>query len=88
MEQYLEYELKKRYYLEIGGGYLINIIQKCLQTNGFDVIVYDFVKEEFECASIIVDYSFDDNINIEQLKKLTEQLFKRFNIEGIKTISF
>jgi len=79
MEQCLTYFISNREYLETKGEGLTQIIKDWLKTKGFDVLVYDFILEEK--ANIIVDYSFDENVNTERLKILTEQIFKRFNVE-------
>ena len=79
MEQCLTYFISNEEYLETRGEGLAQIIKDWLVVKGFDVLVYDFILGEN--ANIIVDYSFDENVNIERLKKLTEQVFKRFNID-------
>lgn len=79
MDRCLTYKIKNVEYLQSRGEGLADIIKGWLNTNGFDVIVYDFIIEEF--ANIIVDYSFDKETNIENLKELVEQVFIRFNID-------
>jgi len=66
-------------YLTSRGESLTDVIKDWLESKGFDTVVYDFILGEF--ANIIVDFSFDENVDIERLKKLTEQVFKKFNIE-------
>lgn len=79
MDRCLTYKIKNVEYLQSRGEGLANVIKGWLNTNGFDVIVYDFIIEEF--ANIIVDYSFDKEVDIENLKELVEQIFIRFNID-------
>lgn len=79
MDKCLTYSISNKEYIETKGEGLANIIKGWLESKGFDVLVYDLVLGEF--ANIIVDYSFEENINIERLKQLTQQVFERFNIE-------
>lgn len=79
MEKCLTYAITNREYLETRGDGLADIIKGWLISKGFDVLVYAFILGDL--ANIIVDYSFDENANTERLKNLTEQIFKRFNIE-------
>lgn len=79
MEKCLFYKIKNKEYLETKGNGLSKIIKGRLNSKGFDVLVEDLIIENF--ANIIVDYSFDINTNVEKLKKSTEQIFNRFNIE-------
>lgn len=79
MEKCLFYKIKNKEYLEARGEGLSEFIKGRLNSKGFDVLVEDLIIEDF--ANIIVDYSFDINTNVENLKKLTEQIFNRFNIE-------
>lgn len=79
MKQCLTYSITNKEYLENKGEGLADIIKQWLVSKGFDVLVYTFILEEE--TNMIVDYSFDENMNIERLKVLTEQVFKRFNIE-------
>ena len=66
MEGCLTYSINNKEYIETKG-------------KGFDVSVYDLVLGDF--ANMIVDYSFEENIDIERLKQLTQQVFERFNVE-------
>ena len=79
MDKCLTYSMSNKEYIETKGEGLANIIKGWLESKGFDVLVYDLVLGEF--ANIIVDYSFEENTNIERLKQLTQQVFERFNIE-------
>lgn len=79
MDRCLIYKIENIEYLQSRGDGLSEIIKGWLNTNGFDVIVYDFVLEQV--ANIIIDYNFDEEADIEKLKELTEQVFKRFGIE-------
>lgn len=79
MDKCLTYSISNKEYIETKGEGLANIIKGWLESKGFDVLVYDLVLGEF--ANIIVDYSFEENTNIERLKQLTQQVFERFNIE-------
>lgn len=79
MEYCLVYTIKNTNYLETRGEGLTQIIKDWLRTKGLDVLVYDFILGED--SNIIVDYSFDKNMNIKRLQELTEQVFKRFNID-------
>lgn len=58
---------------------MAQIIKGWLKTKELDVLVYDFTLGNN--ANIIVDYSFEENINIKRLQGLVEQVFKKFNIE-------
>ena len=79
MEQCLTYTINNIEYMTTKGEGLADVIGGWLKSKGFDVLVNDFVLGEN--ANIIVDYSFDKNVNVERLQELTEQVFKRFNIE-------
>lgn len=79
MEHCLTYSIMNIEYLETRGEGLADIIKGWLEANKIDALVYDFSLGDN--ANIIVDYSFDEQIDIERLKDLTEQIFKRFNIE-------
>lgn len=79
MEQCLTYSISNKKYLETRGEGLAEIIKGWLETNGLDVLVYDFIL--MENANIIVDYSFSENMNTKKLQELVEQIFKNFNIE-------
>lgn len=79
MEKCLTYMIKDVDYLRTRGEGLIEIIKGWLKTKGFDIIVYDLVLEDN--ANIIIDYSFDENTDTKRLQDLTEQVFKRFNID-------
>lgn len=79
MEGCLTYSINNKEYIETKGEGLANIIKGWLNSKGFDVLVYDLVLGDF--ANMIVDYSFEENIDIERLKQLTQQVFERFNIE-------
>lgn len=79
MDKCLTYSISNKEYIETKGEGLANIIKGWLESKGFDVLVYDLVLGEF--ANIIVDYNFEENIDIEKLKQLTQQVFERFNIE-------
>lgn len=79
MEECLTYRINNVEYMESRGTGLVDIIKGWLESKGLDIVVYDLILGEV--ANIIVDYSFDENIDIERLKRLTEQVFKKFNIE-------
>lgn len=79
MEQCLTYSIKNMKYLETRGEGLAQIIKGWLESKGFDVLVYDFILGEN--ANIIVDYSFEENMNTKRLQELVEQVFNKFNIE-------
>lgn len=79
MEGCLTYSISNKEYIKTKGEGLANIIKGWLNSKGFDVLVYDLVLGDF--ANMIVDYSFEENIDTERLKQLTQQVFERFNIE-------
>ena len=79
MEECLTYSINNKEYIKTKGEGLANIIKGWLNSKGFDVLVYDLVLGDF--VNMIVDYSFEENIDIERLKQLTQQVFERFNVE-------
>lgn len=79
MERCVVYKIRNKDYLEEKGEGLSELLRDWLNTNGFDVLVYDFILEDN--ANIIIDYSFGEKVDIKKLKVLAEKLFKRFNID-------
>lgn len=79
MEKCLTYSINNTEYMKTRGEGLAQIIKGWLKTKELDVLVYDFTLGNN--ANIIVDYSFEENINIKRLQGLVEQVFKKFNIE-------
>lgn len=78
MNKCLNYNIKDVEYLKTRGDILCRVIREWLLENGVDALVHDFAIEEK--ATLVVDYSFDKNTKEEKVKKLTEQILKRFNI--------
>ena len=65
-------------YLETRGDGLVILLKDWLAHNNIDAVVSSLTLDKF--GSLNIDYSFDNAGDKERIKKLSEQLLKRFNI--------